>query len=285
MDSSPSTNEKTKSGNLVINTIKWTVLLFLSTFGVLIGFGLILGVLETKNQSLMYSSLGWFGICITGIIGTPVHEIAHYILCLPFGIHVEEVSLFRPIAGKADGVLGYVRYTMDKGNLWQSIGTLFVGIAPMVLGPLLLLVLIRIFMPECYSEIKTHTGDDLSEEKITVKSVVRFSFFVIGSLFRNLFHFTKKTAARNVIMLYLILSVSSHSTLSVADIRGALSGFIVVGIIYIILGIIIALSKEDFSRTLMQLALEMSSFFSIAVMFSLLSTALAYVAYFCTHLI
>ena len=43
-------------------------------------------------------------------------------------------ALFRPVAGRADGILGYVRYAYDPGSLWQRLGSFFVGIAPMVLG-------------------------------------------------------------------------------------------------------------------------------------------------------
>ena len=54
------------------------------------------------------------------------------------------------MAGRADGILGYVRYAYDPGSLWQRLGSFFVGIAPMVLGVAAILLLLRLLTPEVF---------------------------------------------------------------------------------------------------------------------------------------
>ena len=271
------TEKKSKSSGiqLIAQSLKWALLLFLSTFGVVILFGLILGFLETKSQTYLYGAFGWAGIVVTGIIGTPIHEMAHFLMCLPFGIKVYEVSLFRPFAGRQDGILGYVTYSREPGNLVQTIGTLFVGIAPMILGPLVLIILFRLLVPECYKQVKDDIGKSLSDDNITIKSVLKSSAITVKSLIVHLFHFTKKTAARNIVMLYFLLAISSHTTLSVADIVNALPGFIVIMTVYIILGFIAAASKQDIGKDILKSALTIAAFFMIALVFSIFATLIS----------
>lgn len=73
---------------------------------------------------------GHKSIYLTGWIGTPVHEISHVIMCMIFGHKVEEVSLFKPES--ESGVLGYVVHRYDSKSFYQSVGCLFIGIAPLL---------------------------------------------------------------------------------------------------------------------------------------------------------
>ena len=123
---------------------------FGATVGVLVVCGLLLGFVEGKSTELLYRLFGWGGVLFTGVAGTPIHELGHYLMCKLFGIQVTEVALFRPVAGRADGILGYVRYAYDPGSLWQRLGSFFVGIAPMVLGVAAILLLLRLLTPEVF---------------------------------------------------------------------------------------------------------------------------------------
>ena len=79
---------------------------FGATVGVLVVCGLLLGFVEGKSTELLYRLFGWGGVLFTGVAGTPIHELGHYLMCRLFGVRVTEVALFRPVAGRADGVLG-----------------------------------------------------------------------------------------------------------------------------------------------------------------------------------
>ena len=89
--------------------------------GVLVVCGLLLGFVEGKSTELLYRLFGWGGVLFTGVAGTPIHELGHYLMCRLFGVRVTEVALFRPVAGRADGVLGMSGTPMTReasGSDW-----------------------------------------------------------------------------------------------------------------------------------------------------------------------
>ena len=53
------TNQAENKTSVFWVTLKWTFLLFVSTIGVLIGFGLVLGYLEGLSNTYLYSA--WAG--------------------------------------------------------------------------------------------------------------------------------------------------------------------------------------------------------------------------------
>lgn len=270
------TNQAENKTSVFWVTLKWTFLLFVSTIGVLIGFGLVLGYLEGLSNTYLYSAMGWAGIVLTGIIGTPIHELSHYVMCLVFGFRVHEVKLFQPIEGMRTEVLGYVSFSRNPESLWQTFGTLFVGIAPMVLGPMVILLLFRLMLPQAYKEVKAEIGDSLDDENITLAAIFKMAGSSIKCLARHLFHFEKGSVLRNIIFLYLVMSISTHTTLSTADIKNSLPGLLVVLGIFLIMGFLTALSKVDICKSIMQIALLISAFFVIALLFSVIATILSY---------
>lgn len=207
---------------------------FAATVGVLVACGLVLGFLEGRATGYLYSVLGWTGIVITGLVGTPVHELGHYLMCKLFGFQVFEVALFRPIAGRADGVLGYVRYSYDPTSLWQRLGCFFVGIAPMVLGVVVILLVLRLLTPEVFRK-----------ERLRGWGILR-----------------------GVLCLYLVFSVSTHMTLSTADLQGALPGLLVVALLCLLFGVVSTLLKVEVEGALKQTAKTVAAFFGVGIAFA-----------------
>lgn len=80
-------------------------------------------------QKTWCAVFGHKSIYLTGWIGTPIHEISHVLMCIIFGHKVEEVSLFKPEPDS--GVLGYVVHRYDPKSFYQSVGCLFIGMAPL----------------------------------------------------------------------------------------------------------------------------------------------------------
>ncbi len=98
------------------------------------------------------------GFCYaTGIIGTPIHELSHALLCLVFFHKIEEMKLFQ--IDNENGVLGYVRHSYRKKNIYQSLGNYFIGIAPIVCGSLILYFSMRYLLPYTYSELTAYLND------------------------------------------------------------------------------------------------------------------------------
>lgn len=270
-----STGEEKKT-SVFLTALKWAVLLFLATVGVMVVFGLILGRLEGLSQGYLLATFGWFGIIITGGIGTPVHELSHYIMCKVFGYRVHELVLFRPFAAMQDGVLGYVSFSKDPTNLWQTLGSFFVGTAPMIFGPLLVLLLFRLMMPGAYQKVNEEIGTSLEDDNISIAAIFKMVFVVLREIMKQILDFDKKTFFSNFLFLYLTLCITSHTTLSTADIQNSLAGMAMVFGIFFLIGLLTAIAKQNIAKDIMKIALLIGSFFMMALAFSALGTALAY---------
>lgn len=89
----------------------------------------------------LVTKLGWKAVYLTGWIGVPVHELSHALVARLFGHRVHKLQLFKP--NRRTGRLGVVEHSWDRSSGWQQVGRFCVGIAPLVLGSAMLLVLAR----------------------------------------------------------------------------------------------------------------------------------------------
>lgn len=72
-----------------------------------------------------------------GLLGTLVHEGSHVIACVLFRHRVDRVKWFDPKA--TDGALGSVEHSYDPSSAYQRVGTIVIGIAPLVVGAIVIL--------------------------------------------------------------------------------------------------------------------------------------------------
>ncbi|AHZ73666.1 hypothetical protein OU5_P0414 (plasmid) [Pseudomonas mandelii JR-1] len=84
---------------------------------------------------------------LTGVIGTPLHELSHFIACVVFGMRVLKVKLYSP--NPHTGLLGYVQFAYKPNSLVHMFGLLVQGIAPVVMG----YSIISFLLPTTSSEI------------------------------------------------------------------------------------------------------------------------------------
>lgn len=243
---------------------------FGATVGVLVACGLVLGFVEGRATAFLYSLFGWGGVLFTGLFGTPVHELGHYLMCKLFGFRVWEVALFRPIAGQSDGILGYVRYSYDTGSLWQQLGCFFVGIAPMVLGVAAILLVLRLLTPEVFRSIQ----DRLEETSRSGQGPLAPLGAACAGFFGGLFRLRGRGILRGVLCLYFVFSISTHMTLSFADLQGAAAGLAVVALLCLIFGVVTTLVGIDVAPALKKTAAVVASFLGIGIAFALLSLLL-----------
>lgn len=66
---------------------------------------------------------------LSSLVGTPIHELSHYVGCLLFFHKVTGIKLFPT---STTGTLGYVLHSWNTRSIYQSIGCFFIAVAPMV---------------------------------------------------------------------------------------------------------------------------------------------------------
>ncbi len=168
-------------------------------------------------------------------VGTTIHEISHLILCILFGHKIVEVRLFSP--DMATGKLGHISHSYNPRNVYQSVGNLFIGIAPIMLGPALIIGMLSFFdggldfidkssMPFLHSASPaasmTYWADFL-------RSLYHWYAQAISPLLSE----SNLTNARFYLYLLITIGIAGHLSPSLSDIQGAF-----VGLVYLFLVLI-----------------------------------------------
>lgn len=221
---------------LLIRTCIETVYLI----GMIILVGLLLGVLRDNSIRNFQRSFGNKSLMVTGFIGVPIHELSHAIFAVLFGHKIDDIKLLQK--PDVNGVLGYVQHSYNQDSIYQQIGNFFIGIAPIFGGTFSIIALMKFMIPQAYNSfinilIKSLNVSVLN--KSTIEGIINsYSGFikVMFSLknFENpYFH----------IFLFISICISSHISLSRADIKGASKGL---WIIFLILFILNALNLSKY---------------------------------------
>lgn len=268
---------------MVIKIIASSVLLTILSIGIFLVFGVIYNFIENKNNQYLYYTFGSRGILFTGIIGTTIHELSHYIMCKIFAHRVIDMKLFTPEKFKEDGTLGFVRHTYNRKNIYQNIGNFFIGIAPMLFGTIFLGLCLNILLPEIYSELSMYISELM---KYALQYKIYKIFLVIKSilmLFLGMFLSTDNLLdIRFWIFIFIMCSISSHMSLSKADLKNSSTGIIciftisiVVSFVSLVLNLNISILRDIFISYNIYLA----CFLSVGLIFSLLAMAISYLMY------
>ncbi len=247
--------------NGIWEVIKRFILAVLSTLGVFIAFGLILDQLEMMIYSRMATKVGRDIVLVTGIVGTPLHETAHWLGCKIFGFKVLEVSLFRPISYKFDGILGYVLFLYSEKGWWSKLGCFVVGMAPMIFGSVFMALIVWLVVPEVFKATKESIVK-CPKSKIPVLPVWWAAF---SGFWKGMFNLRKWGILRGIITLYLVISIAMHMTVSTQDIKAASVGFGIVALIYLVYSIITAIIGTEYKTAALKRGAVIASFLSIGL--------------------
>ena len=200
------------------------------TLGIVFLFGKVIALCNGG----FYNALGSKGraVCYaTGFIGTPIHESAHALMCLVFGHKIVEIKFFQ--MNSSDGTLGYVSHSYNPKNLWQRLGNLFIGVAPILVGAGVLCLLLYLMLPEMFTKvIDILINIDIGGEPIGALKSIGKSFAV---MFGYIDHWQW--------WLFLLVGsfIALHMTLSDADTKGALIGVIFFLIIFLVVDVLLVL--------------------------------------------
>lgn len=224
--------------------------------GVAVIMGMVLYLLARTARRNYSQSVGpKFDTYFTGWIGTPVHEFGHWIFCIIFMHKVKEVHFFKP--DPKNGTLGYVSHSFNKKSVYQRVGNFFIGIGPMLAGGGVLMALAYFMLPSHVSMVNLF--DDFTESwPIEVSYGWKSGVAAIGDsfwIFVKLL-FTKANLHSPLFwcFIYVAFCISSHTMLSISDIKTALLGAVMVlGVLLMantISELIAAFTKDSFQVTL-----------------------------------
>ncbi len=217
-------------GEFLLGLLLYYLKLLAMTLGTIVLCGLAVQLLSRAFARLVGSKSGLF-FGITSVIGTPVHELGHAVMCLLFGHKIEDIKLWSPTA--ADGLYGYVQHSYNRKNAWARLGNLFIGIGPIFSGLGVVVLMLWLCFPSSWSGY-------LESSQALVASKVAFGDLMNGifSLFLRLPDAFREHWFRSTLGLIVILSVSLHITLSWLDIKGAVSALPVYSIIVAVFALI-----------------------------------------------
>ncbi|MBQ8431269.1 MAG: hypothetical protein IJX28_00140 [Clostridia bacterium] len=188
-----------------------------------IGTVFLIGFAIHHLNRLFYRLLDYrMGICYaTGVIGTPIHELSHAVACLLFRHKIQEMRLFQ--IDRESGVLGYVSHSYNPKSLYQRVGNYFIGVAPILVGTLFLCWMMKLLLPEAFSEFTEYLGDfSYLQGKGVSWKWLAYAWAVFWGSIEILFS-SISAGLHWWIFMILALCVSIHMNLSGADIKGALS--------------------------------------------------------------
>ncbi|NCN99632.1 hypothetical protein GW920_00685 [Candidatus Falkowbacteria bacterium] len=231
-----------------------TAIQIISLFGSFFIFGFVLSKIQASILNNYRRTVGWRGILWTAWLGTPVHEYGHAIFALLFRHKINEVVLFSPDA--TTGELGHVNHSYNKQSFYQSSGNFFIGLAPLILGPLFLVFLLYILVPQ---------GPEIFRQLSGVQNSLAALTAGVGGSLRLLFSLENLKSFYFWIFLYISFCVASHLAPSKNDIKGAGRGWWVLVIYLFLFNILAHLFQWDFTEYIINFSHFFAGLFTVYV--------------------
>ncbi|MFC6206503.1 hypothetical protein [Levilactobacillus tongjiangensis] len=129
-------------------------------------FVTLLTYLNRDTKKFLANGFGVNSELYLGFIGIFFHELSHLLTAVLFGHRIDRVRLLkRPhpdrvgADGQPDLALGYVNHTWNQRNWYQTIGNLFIGIAPIFGCAAVLLGLTALLIPSIFNGMLALVAD------------------------------------------------------------------------------------------------------------------------------
>ena len=246
------------------------------TLGAVVVCGLCVTLFRRVFLALMGGKFGRGVVLTTSIVGTPVHELGHALMCPLFGHRIVKMSLWQPSA--PDGQLGYVNHAYKQKNLYHILGNLFIGIGPIFSGLAVITLALWLGFPDTFAAYMDAAVDMASDGE---------GFFVLFAeglkilprLLTELIHGDAVPLWGRILALLVILSVSQHVSLSPEDIKGALTAIplylAIVLIVTLVCALIGSLAMDAVLGGLAIFSAFLTALFVIVLMAALLQVLIA----------
>lgn len=218
----------------VVIVLSKTIIDLFRLFGSIIVFGFILYVLSSITRRIFAKTLGSkTEVYITGWIGTPIHELSHALFCIIFRHKINDIKLFN---SKSE-TIGYVLHSYDSRSWYQQMGNFFIGVAPIIMGTLIVYLLFMLLAPELKNNIfempnlkykQMFNSEILSIIYYSISNIFIYTYNIFMNIIKNFTLYAPFKSITFWIFLYLSISIASHMELSPADISHAWKGIIVI---------------------------------------------------------
>ena len=263
-------NFKTKGDigmNFIIGLLIKTCALTIYLTGMIVISGLFLGILRAQSLKNFQRSLGNKSVMITGFIGVTIHELSHAVAALLFGHKITAIKLFqRP---DENGIMGYVRHSYNPRSLYEQVGNFFIGVAPIFGGTFAIIALMRLMVPKSYNDFINIVIKNLSIKALN-GTTINGILISYGALIKSIFSLKNFANPYFYIYIFIGICISSHISLSYADIKGATRGVSVIFLILLVLNIF-SLSKYIVASNIIKYNILLIGFLIVAVLLSLLT--------------
>ncbi len=181
----------------------------------------------------------------SGLIGVPIHEISHIIFHIIFGHNIVNVDLYNPdgFYDEDEDTLGHVDFEYNTGSLYQCFGLFFAGIAPLVVGSIIIVLLLRFVMPETFNALIQVNITDINFFSI-IKDLLYTIFENTKIIFSN-----RDSFWQLLIFFVAAFSISTQMHCSKPDLKNAYPGFILVETLILAVSIFMFIYKVSLKIT------------------------------------
>lgn len=263
----------------IFNTIFLSVIELIYSLGMIIAMGFLLGVLERYSNAFLVKTFGPKGVLLTAWVGTPIHEIGHFLMCLVWGHRVTRVRLLQ--LHSPDGVLGFVEHQYNRNSIFQQVGNFFIGIGPLFSGIGSLILGMYVLIPRAFDTLKIQLQQHVSFEKLNL-NVLETIVGAVGAVCKSIFSLHNVISPTFWIFILLAISISSHIALSTADIKNSAKGLQMIFFLLVLFNIAAGLLKLNSYQLIVRLTeynAYVLAFSCIALIFSLFTLIVSFLLY------
>lgn len=252
-----------------LNLISSVLLQIVGVFGIFFVFSYILDILQTKTQSIYHRSVGWKGILWTAWIGTPIHELSHAFFAKVFRHKIDHIDLFHP--NEVTGNLGSVNHSYNPNSLYQKIGNFFIGAAPLIAGPCVIILLIYLLLPNA-NDILHPFG-----AKITnfAEAIATFK-----NIFGYLFSPNNINTGKFWLFIYLAFAIVIHMAPSKQDQKNLWRGFFWIVLVLILVNACALILRIDLTAYVLKInkyLTFLTAFFVFSIILSFMHLVVAWI--------
>lgn len=229
---------------MLLDAIKQILLSTLIQISIVFGLFFVLGFAHSViyKLTIRYFSrvFGWTGIIVTGFIGTPIHEISHWLMAKIFRHQVHSVSLFSP--DRNSGKLGHVEHSYDRRSSYQSMGNFFIGSSPIIFCSAALIVLLYFFFPNPTTIITP---------LITLPHSIQEFLHAWSTSFGTAWMQIEFSNWKFWAFFFLSLSIALHMAPSSYDQKTMWKGFFHISLLMFLVNIILTIAKVPYTQFLL----------------------------------